>query len=143
MSTVSPAQKSSRQARVDTPRGSQSRTWLLRLLACGSVEEAARAFLDDLAADGSGSHCAIGIAKEGGTCRLVALSGVRQLDRKSERVRDLESALDESALRESTFVYRRGEQCHPPSLTTTRLARQLGCYWLFGAPLRDADPEGD
>lgn len=80
---------------------------------------------------------AIGLVRRNGTCSLQAVSTRNDLDHRSERVRAIESALDETVLAASPLAYPWQQTRAMPAKTLEHLAQLVGCEWMVSHPLRD------
>jgi RND family efflux transporter MFP subunit len=84
----------------------------------------------------------IGLAdSRGKTCRVETVSGQARLDRRSEAVKALERALDETLDRDGLAAWPVVGEFPLAALTYNRVAAALGCSGVVGAPL--VDPRGN
>jgi biotin carboxyl carrier protein len=84
---------------------------------------------------------AIGFRRgEGGSCRLVAVSGIADLDPRSDVVRSMEAALNESVLRNTVTVWPPpDEQDRDAAISHRKLGSLMNSGGILSAPLRIAE----
>ncbi|MGI9456026.1 MAG: efflux RND transporter periplasmic adaptor subunit [Aeoliella sp.] len=83
-------------------------------------------------------HMAVGVAGRDGTCRLLAVTGREQLDHRSDRVRAIETALDETMFADRPEGYSRQQRDELPAKTHQQLAQLTGSHWVKSHPLHDS-----
>ena len=82
----------------------------------------------------------LGLDRHGNqTCRVAAVSGVQQVDHRSERVRSFEAVLDEALVRgEVTLWPPRDTAQRHGMLAHKHLAESAGADGVVSGPIRDA-----
>jgi len=111
---------------------------LLQVMQATDTMAAARAVTRCLPAQLRHCHAAVGLAGRDGTCRLLAVTGRERLDHRSERVRAIEAALDESIMASGRIAYTRREVEDLPAKTCEHLVHHTGSHWVISHPLRDS-----
>ncbi len=106
----------------------------------GDVMTACQTLATELQAHLGCDRVAIGVRRgEAGPCRLMAVSGVAQIDPRSDVARSMEAALDESILRDAVTTWAVSEsQASAPVASYRRLASLTSASNVLGAPLRTA-----
>lgn len=109
-----------------------------RLVRETSLAQGCAALANDVQAHLGCTRAAVGLCSvPGDACRLMAVSGLAELDSRSELTRHLEAALNETILRGETTAWPpAGDAQRHALLAHRQLAAAAGCAAVLSAPLR-------
>ncbi|NUQ66647.1 MAG: biotin/lipoyl-binding protein, partial [Pirellulales bacterium] len=112
-----------------------------KLLSAPSRAHAAAALADEVRAWGDFSRVAIGLCRSPGKpCRLAAVSGSPDFDRRTELARHCEAVLDEAVLRKTAAAWSSNEESrHRATAAQKTLCRTGEASCVASAPLIDFD----
>ncbi len=80
----------------------------------------------------------LGLSRDGRSCRVAAISGNGQVDRRSDRVRTLEATLDEALVRDELSVWPPNEASdRHATMAHKRLAESIGTTSVVSSPIHD------
>lgn len=114
---------------------------VLSILNARNIEAAARVVVEHLPDSMQGCRSAVGLVGRDAMCRLLAVTDRPQIDRRSERVRTIEAALDEATIAAEPPGFPNIESSMAPAKTHERLAQVIGAGWIVSHPLQNGRNE--
>ena len=109
-----------------------------RLQLCDQVHEACHQLVKDMQQYVACQRIAIGLCRrEGACCRLQAISGSPEFDRRADLARLMEATMQEAIVRDEMTVWPAGKSRRPATLAHKKLARTADVETLVSVPLKD------